>query len=530
MASRSVWRLALAGLALAVFAVVGLSGPGRLDIVDGEARYEVARAIYERGEIALDPALDFRWSFLPGREGRWYSVYRLPQSLLGLPALALADLTRPPAAPSEPRRRFFFLLEGAVLAAAFAALAASWFRERGLAPRQALAWAALGVVATPVWYYGTSSFDDLGGGVFAVAALLAVERASRRDSGRWLAVSALALFVAVQWKQPLAVFALPLCGRLVDGVSGRRRGLWVAWVVAAALASLGSLWAFEGYKFPPSSRAATEAARADYLGPHPGDPLAALASFAVSPAAGAFWYGPALLLGVVGVFRQRRESRSFAAGLAGAALVFITFLATLAFAKGDPAWGPRYLTPWYAVGWLFVPDAARRWPQWATVSALFAAIGVQILALSVDPARLYAERGLSSTFYVEDRWAYFDPARSHLVQRPREIAEIWSGREQEPAAERFSNAAEPTRAMPVVRPTLAASPDSIRRWGVFRTFRPWWASQGGWTPAERPVDPRWGLAGFSLLLVASGCATWVALRRLEAVRPAGPSSGAGAAG
>ena len=36
------WWIAEAGLFLTVFAVVALSGPGQIDIVDGQTRYEVA--------------------------------------------------------------------------------------------------------------------------------------------------------------------------------------------------------------------------------------------------------------------------------------------------------------------------------------------------------------------------------------------------------------------------------------------------------------------------------------------------------
>jgi hypothetical protein len=37
------WRTALVGLALFVFAAVALTGPGRIDIVDGQSRWRRGR-------------------------------------------------------------------------------------------------------------------------------------------------------------------------------------------------------------------------------------------------------------------------------------------------------------------------------------------------------------------------------------------------------------------------------------------------------------------------------------------------------
>src|SRR4051812_38049640 len=103
------WGLALCGLFLFVLAALALSGPGRIDIIDGQPRYEVARSLVEHGDAVIrPPGLTFCVS--PGRDGRPYSLYRLPQSLLGVPAILLADATGP---ATEARRQFFFTLTGA---------------------------------------------------------------------------------------------------------------------------------------------------------------------------------------------------------------------------------------------------------------------------------------------------------------------------------------------------------------------------------------------------------------------------------
>src|SRR5204862_71784 len=82
--------VALVGLFLLVVSVVSLSGPGRIDIIDGEPRYEVARSLVEHGDVVIrNPEVTFL--VMPGRNGRPYSLYRLPQSLAGVAAILLAD-------------------------------------------------------------------------------------------------------------------------------------------------------------------------------------------------------------------------------------------------------------------------------------------------------------------------------------------------------------------------------------------------------------------------------------------------------
>src|SRR6476620_3240536 len=100
------WPVALLGLFLTVFAVLALSGPGRIDIIDGQARYEVARSLVEHGDTIIRDS-NVWYPVLPGREGNLSTPYRIPHSLLGVPAIWLADATGP---VSEGRRHFFFAL------------------------------------------------------------------------------------------------------------------------------------------------------------------------------------------------------------------------------------------------------------------------------------------------------------------------------------------------------------------------------------------------------------------------------------
>src|SRR5215212_5744548 len=105
-------------LALAVFGVVALTGPGRIDIVDGQTRFEAGRSLVEHGDTALrDPRVQF--SRFPGRDGLDFSLYRFPQIVVAAAAVLVADATGP---ASEGRRHFVFSLHGAVVCGLLAVL------------------------------------------------------------------------------------------------------------------------------------------------------------------------------------------------------------------------------------------------------------------------------------------------------------------------------------------------------------------------------------------------------------------------
>jgi hypothetical protein len=191
----------------------------------------------------------------------------------------------------------------------------------------------------------------------------------------------------------------------------------------------------------------------------------------------------------------------------GATAVFVLFISSMTIFKGDPTWGPRYLTPPFAVLWIFVPLGARMLRQRVTVTLLVLGLLVQLGALSVDPHRLYVQHRLPSVFYLEHPWLYFHPAISHLANRPREIIEIASGRGGR--AELFTPSPSLTFAFPVLN-YVENGPEGIRKFHILNSFRPWWISQRYLTPAQRPVNLRsafmWAatsmIIGFVLLLVS----------------------------
>src|SRR6516164_6696942 len=103
MMTRLGWPAALFGLLLLVFAVVALSGPGRIDIVDGQTRYEVARSLVDHGDSVIRDK-DVWFAVLPGRDGQPHTNYRFPQSGLGAAGADLRAVVPRPGiqCPGEP--------------------------------------------------------------------------------------------------------------------------------------------------------------------------------------------------------------------------------------------------------------------------------------------------------------------------------------------------------------------------------------------------------------------------------------------
>src|SRR5262249_34599276 len=93
-----------------------------------------------------------------------------------------------------------------------------------------------------------------------------------------------------------------------------------------------------------------------------------------------------------------RGQRLATAGMVLACAGFVGFICSMIIFKGDLSWGPRYLTPVFAVLWVFVPAAASVCSRPFTGFLLGLGALVQVLGLSVDYHRLYAELSFPSGF------------------------------------------------------------------------------------------------------------------------------------
>jgi hypothetical protein len=536
--SRVSWPLALGGQFVVVVAVVALSGPGRIDIVDGQTRYEVARSLVDHGDsIVRDEAAWF--TVFKGRDGQRYSNYRIPQSVLGVAAIRLADATGP---VDEARRQFFFALISPCLAGVLAVVYALWFRGLGHGPGASLAWSAAGIFCTPNWYYSTSTFDDILGTVAVVGAVAVAWLSRDRRPVVGSVAAGLALAWAVNCKPPLALFALAvLAAGYRPGVALRRQ-LVPAGVVALGIV-VGVVFgtAYHAYKFPPGSDDIEAEAEKLYGPVITPNPLPGLASLALSPSCGALWYCPTLFLSWRGWCAWRTRRRGFCQAVLAVSCLFVLSISFLSFFKGEPCWGPRYLTPVFALWWVFVPAALTRMRGGAVGVVLALGMLVQLLGLSVDPHRLFLSISQRWDYYRESPWLGFDGSISHLVQRPRELVEMWERRDYR--APEFSPGPLPTHAgsQATAAPALTSlvgllsapgtpgtlngvasllptfclqqphvMKQAVSRYHIYNTPRPWMFSQWYLAEEARPVDLGntmrllAGLGAVGLLLMGPG--------------------------
>jgi hypothetical protein len=149
-------------------------------------------------------------------------------------------------------------------------------------------------------------------------------------------------------------------------------------------------------------------------------------------------------------------------------------------------WGPRYLTPVFAAGWLFVPAGVPAVGRAAARTLLVAGVVVQILGLAVVPERLYVERGMPTGFFLTNPWLNLRPELGHIVNRPREVV----GAVTAPPAPEFTPGPAPTFSMPVFDPPYYTGPkgiEGVRRYTLLNGLRPWWASFPHLPPDQRPV-------------------------------------------
>ncbi|HXG11407.1 MAG TPA: hypothetical protein VNK04_16755 [Gemmataceae bacterium] len=534
------WVLALTGLFFFVFAVVALSGPGRIDIVDGQTRYEVARSLVDHGDhIIRDP--DVWFAVRPGRDGQRYTDYRFPQTVLGVGAILAADVTGP---VNEMRRHFFFTLISPFAAAVLAVTYSLWFRGLGHCPGASLFWATAGIFCTPSWYYGTSTFDDILGTLAIVLAVAVMWLSRDRRPLLGATVAGLVMGWAFNCKPPLGFFALPVVTAGYRPGQPLRQQLTQAGLVFFGLAlGVVAYKAYDLYKFPPGTPN-PYLEYEEWYGPMwTSNPIPGLANLALSPSAGAFWYCPPLLLSCLGWLEWCHNYRRFCWTVLAASLMFTLFLCFLTFFKGEPSWGPRYLTPVFALGWVFVPAAVGKLHRAVVASVLTVGVLVQLLGLSIDPQRLFLQTPISLTYYYDHPWLGFNLSAAHLPRRCWEIVEVLTPRQER--APDFNPAPLPTHAGGINAPgpilltsliglsgtspgagplsaTCSTRPalivlmtttyrEAAQRYHVFSSLRPWWISQQYLPVEKRPVDlPRTAtLLGLTMslgfLLLILGC-------------------------
>lgn len=454
------------GVFLAVAATYTLTGPGRIDIIDGQIRYEVATNLVNEGRpVIRDPAL--RWAGLPAGHDL-YAPYNAGASIAGLPLVWLGLTSH-----NQETQRFLFSFTSALAGGFLAAMLYLFYLTLGVEHRAALKWVGVSVFGTMIWPLATSTFDQM---QHAALILLAVQlgRASARKQSYWLAMGgglAVAALLNYQESYALLVPALAL-----STLGGLRQGSSRRFCIFLAVAGLGLLgWLtynavrfgdplFFFGKFPREG--------------HPsrsffGNPIAGFLSLLFSPGKSILLYSPPVVLGLLGIRGLWRKDPALALTVVCVSTVQLLFISSLRFFGSDWAWGPRYLVPLLPLWALPIPFTSTSTLRRNVRSAVVAlGIVVQVMAVSVDHQRFFFERGLPSFFWATDQWFYF--RESALLARPGEI--IVSLRDGVPnGARRFAPSPYPDALTYAIagyyRPELA--PSWMRQYQVFYLPRPW---------------------------------------------------------
>jgi len=499
------------GLTASVLAIYLLTGPGRMDSMDVQLRFEVARGLLEHGAPILQDGAQHRARFVfEGVGGYRYSVYSAGGSVAGLPLVALGRWLGD--GQLAVMRLLFSWTSGFAGAVIPGLLYAAW---RGLAvPRRAAAaWALVAAFATLAWPVACSGFEQPQQSLLLLGATLCAWRAGRGGGLRalgWVVAGGLCGAALINYQEAYFLF-LPFAGlacwrpdrpliltlrriaiflfvALYLGAGG-----WMLWNRLRTGGALDSGKWFEG--------------GGDVFG----NPLIGVPALLVSPGKGALWYSPPVLLALAGLPGLWRRSRSLALSASLSAAGMIGVFGCLSFFGADRCWGPRLTLAALTLLALALPFV--RWPRWAVGAVVAAGIGVQGLALSMDHHRFFNERSLKPLFYMDDPGFYF--RESALLARPGEaLGAAWTG--VGPEVTKFARSPYPRDVTypPVVFIRAVEAPERMKDYAVHQLPRPWplWAAQ---LPGElrfpAPVAPL--LAGLLALGVAGAGLTRWGLRR-----------------
>lgn len=538
----SKWRITT-GIFLLVLAVYALTSPGRIDIIDGQTRFDVAYNWLAKGRpILRDPWISL-YLGVPGRDGFRYASYGAPASVFAMPLVWLGPRV---GAPAIEASQFLFSLTGSIFGAGIAAVLFLFYLELGVARRQALRWTMVSSFATLVWPMSTSTFDNAQHTFFVLGAFYFGFVSAKRRSAAYamvgglmtgmlvlyqeyflLIVPTLALST-VRWQstnsgEDSAVAAQPLLSRAADRLKrtmqdsldliraawsgpGDPRSSYLRYAIFVASVSVGVILslAYNDLRFGSWLDDGKFRAITAHAYPLFGNPLAGLLTLLVSPGKSIFLYSPPVLLCLMGMhsFRQRHPQLAVAVMLTTIALV--TFLSCISFVGGDWCWGPRYLTVLLPLWALTLPFISLG-KSWRQVSVAIVGLGllVQVMALSVENQRFFFENDLHDYFWAEDAWVYFK--RSALFSRAGEMVSLSAG---VPATARYFNA------IPVpdwCTYTILGPPPTVsrnawmRNYKIFYFPRPWPLWMAYLPPAIRPIQIEawlWGLLGLAVL---GGC-------------------------
>lgn len=410
----------LSMLGASIFAICNA---GRIDIIDGQWRFEVAYNLVKYGSPeVVDPAIR-AWA-IPGRNGAMYSGYGISSSLLALPFVGLAEWFHP---GYRDLAQFSFsfvspLFGGVLLGALY--LAYRWLCVKRI---QALFWVLVFGFASLVFPLSTSAFDQIQHALFLLITVGCAYQAGISGSvllagagiGSFAILAGYQIAYFIVWPSLLWLVGL----RKLSDFPGKTRepgpvrtywlGGWLTFMLIIA---------FNVYRFGVPWIPAGQ-------GGHPpvfGNLISGFLLLLISPGKGILWYSPPVLFCLAGWSRFRRKYLEFSWGVLLVASSWLLLIATLSFPGGDWSWGPRYWVPVLPLLFLAAPFVRCATPlsKFIALCVLLSSLTVQILSISVDHQRFFFERNLQPFFWYKNAEFYYHD--SALASRVVELESIQS--------------------------------------------------------------------------------------------------------
>ena len=414
------WCLVIS-ITVIAFSTYALCNVGRIDIIDGQWRFEVAYNLVRYGSVqVLDPAIK-AWGII-GRDGLVYSGYGIAGSVMAFPLVAIANWYVP-GNKDVAQLRFSFaspLVGAFLLGSVFYG-----YRLLGVSRRRAMKWTMVLGFSTIVFPLSTSTFDQAQHAFFLFVAVMCAYRANTMQSAA-IAVWGVIAFAVLAGYQVAYLILWPsvlwLAGlrRLSDYKRKTRdpgpiRTYWLGGFIIVLLLACFNLARF-GIPLAPSGQ-----------GGHPpvlGNTLNGFLMLTVSPGKSIFWYSPTIFFALAGWGKFKLIAPELAKAVLLLGATWLLLISTLSFAGGDWCWGPRYILPLLPLAFLAAPfcDLSHGLRRVFGVLILVFGFTVQVLSISVDHQRFFFERNLEPFFWYKNSDFYYH--ESPIISRLNELRSI----------------------------------------------------------------------------------------------------------
>src|SRR3954469_4989224 len=492
-------------------AVYGAAGPGRIDMIDGQYRFEVARNIIDYNSVQIGDV--YLGGAVHGVLGE-YSSYGISGSAVAFPLVLLSRALGP---RSIDRDQFFFSFTSSLFGAASAALLFLFYTDLGIERMRALRWTFVTAFATLYFPGSITVFDQAQHAFFILAACYCAYLGARRDSMALMGLGGAARAVLVNFQETYAIVfptvAIAAIANLGTSPAERRRAFERVFVLLF-VAGIGVLaWAgFNSFRYGSLLFSGKGVNHPSPLG----NPLIGIPGLLISPGKSIFLYSPAVIVALAGLRPLLRRDRALGLAVIATVLIHFAMISMLSFYGGDWCWGPRYFVatlPMLALGFPFATldaPAARRMVYGAIGGVSFV---IQLLGVSLDHHRFFYARSLPAFFWATERTFYF--RESALFARPGEILDTIRGGVP-PEVIAFRPGPYPDQLTYAVFGGWDGAgltfPQWMRRYSVFWLPRPWpfWMRT---IPAERrPIDVGTGLIVLATLGISGAAAIAVGCR------------------